>query len=275
MRMIKSNELIKRFIIAFLGIPLILSVSWIGGIVFLIFIDAILTIALLEFYELIKKKGFFPSKVLGIFSALCISWNIYFFKCHGLYMIFILCFICIQVNELFHKRANPLINSAVTIFGILYISLFSFFLLIREGYYSKILSDHVGGSIVILVFITIWISDTSAYFSGKFLGKHLLYKCISPNKTWEGSVVGFLSGVAAAIGLRYLLVDSISFLDSLVIGTIIGIIGQISDLIESMYKRDVGVKDTSNILPGHGGLLDRFDSALLVGPIVYCYLLLF
>ena len=132
-----------------------------------------------------------------------------------------------------------------------------------------------GGWLVLFIFSTIWLCDTAAYLYGAKLGKHKLFKRVNPKKTWEGAIAGFFTGVAAAAGLHYVFVPSLTLFDSVMIGIIVGVMGQISDLIESLFKRDAGVKDASSILPGHGGFLDRFDSPLLVGPFVYIYLVFF
>ena len=178
------------------------------------------------------------------------------------------------VFELFKGRENPLVNSAVTLFGIFYISLFSCFILIREFPVHNNLKYQTGGFIVIMIFSTIWICDTGAYLFGAKFGKHSLFKRVSPKKTWEGAVAGLITGILAAVILGHIFVPRFVLLDNIIIGVIVGTIGQIGDLVESLYKRDYGVKDSSNILPGHGGFLDRFDSPLFVGPAVYLYLIL-
>ena len=267
------NELGKRIAISVIGIPVIVGIIMIGKIPFLILIDVILVMALWELYGLAEKKGFSPSKFLGIASALTISWNLYFYRGQWLGEILFLMFFLILTTELFKGKDHSLANSAITLFGILYVSLFSSFLLIRELPLRTGMPYRIGGWIVIFIFATIWICDTAAYFLGSRLGRHPLFKRVSPKKTWEGAIGGFIIGIGAAIGLRSLFVSSLSVVDSIVIGIIVGVVGQISDLVESLYKRDSGLKDSSNILPGHGGILDRFDSPLLVGPIVYFYLI--
>jgi phosphatidate cytidylyltransferase len=125
---------------------------------------------------------------------------------------------------------------------------------------------------IITIFATIWICDTAAYFGGKFLGKHKLFERVSPNKTWEGAIAGFLFAIAAAVVAKYTLLDYFTMQDAIVLGVIVGIFGQLGDLVESLLKRDAGIKDSSSLIPGHGGVLDRFDSLLFVSPLVYLYL---
>jgi len=274
MKHIRYGELGKRVGVAAITIPLIFGVILWGRAAFLVLVDIILVMALWEFYSLAEQKGFFPLKFLGILSVLAISSTLYIY--HGRWMtelLFVILFVILSL-ELFHGKANALANAAITLFGILYISLFSSLILIRELPARSSLNYRMGGWLVILIFSTIWICDTVAYFYGSRFGKHPLFKRVSPNKTWEGAIAGFVFGIIAAVGLHYIFVPSLSTIDSMMIGVIVGILGQISDLIESLYKRDAGVKDSSNILPGHGGFLDRFDSPILVGPCVYIYLLL-
>ena len=126
---------------------------------------------------------------------------------------------------------------------------------------------------VIFIFFTIWICDSAAYFYGKAFGKRKLFEKISPKKTWEGSAAGFISAVISFSLFAYFLLPEFSSLHAAVIGAIIGVIGQYGDLAVSQFKRDAGVKDSSNILPGHGGILDRFDSALFSFPVILIYLI--
>jgi len=129
-----------------------------------------------------------------------------------------------------------------------------------------------GGFTVVAIFATIWICDTAAYFGGKTFGKHKLFVKVSPNKTWEGAVFGFIFSVLTMLAAKILVIDYLSYQHAIVIGALVGIFGQIGDLIESRFKRDSGVKDSSSIIPGHGGVYDRFDSLIYVSPIVYLYI---
>ena len=129
-----------------------------------------------------------------------------------------------------------------------------------------------GGYTVIAIFASIWMCDTAAYFGGSSFGKHLLFERVSPKKTWEGAVFGFIFSVLTMITAKILLLGYLAFQHALVLGVLIGIFGQVGDLIESRLKRDVGVKDSSTLIPGHGGLYDRFDSLVYISPIVYLYI---
>jgi len=129
-----------------------------------------------------------------------------------------------------------------------------------------------GGYTVVAVLATIWICDTAAFHAGTAMGRHKLFPRVSPNKSWEGTIFGFVFAIAAAIAAKYIVLEYMSLRDALVMGVVVGIFGQLGDLVESLMKRDAGVKDSSNLLPGHGGVFDRFDSLLFVAPILYLYL---
>jgi phosphatidate cytidylyltransferase len=122
--------------------------------------------------------------------------------------------------------------------------------------------------------ILVWVSDSFAFFGGKLFGRHKLAERISPKKTWEGSIIGFVVTIIAGVVLWNLVYPQISLIHFLAVTIIVGVFAQIGDLFESHLKRSVEVKDSSNIIPGHGGVLDRFDSLLFSVPALYIYLYL-
>jgi phosphatidate cytidylyltransferase len=199
----------------------------------------------------------------------------------------------LSLVELFRNEGSPVLNLSATLFGLLYISLFFGTLIgIRElfvpldfpmlRYFTSESSftdpetvDRVyrwGGYTVISVLATIWICDSAAFHVGSAIGRHKLYPRVSPNKSWEGAIAGFVSAIAAAVAAKYLLLGFLTTGSAIVIGAIVGLFGQLGDLVESLFKRDAGIKDSSGLIPGHGGVFDRFDSLLLVAPLVYLYL---
>lgn len=130
-----------------------------------------------------------------------------------------------------------------------------------------------GGDVVLLILLLAWIGDTGAYFAGRFLGKSKLYPEVSPKKTWAGAFGGLAGSLAAAAVMKVLrFEEQVSWLDVVLIAIPGGILGQLGDLVESLVKRSVGVKDSGALLPGHGGMLDRIDAVLFIGPYVYLYL---
>jgi phosphatidate cytidylyltransferase len=171
------------------------------------------------------------------------------------------------------QPVNAVLGLGVAFLGIVYVPLLSSFLLLVRGLPDGMAgSSAFGGKWLILLFATIWSCDTAAYFVGKSLGKHKLAPVISPNKTIEGAVGGIIGGFAAAYLCQGTFFREALPKDALVVGMVVGVIGQLGDLVESMLKRDAQVKDSSAIIPGHGGVLDRFDSLLFTLPCIYYYL---
>ncbi len=195
--------------------------------------------------------------------------------------------------ELFRGRASALTNIAVTHMGALYVC-FSFGALVglRELFVpadfpvylhfsstGPAVPDDIaatiyrwGGWTVLTLFASIWACDSGAYFAGRAFGRHKLFERVSPKKTWEGAVAGFVAAVGAFLLMRALVLPYLSVAEALVCGVIVGSFGQLGDLAESLLKRDAGLKDSSTLIPGHGGILDRFDSIMVVAPVLFLYL---
>ncbi len=228
-----------------------------------------------EFYSISRTLGVKPQYVLGMVSAAVMfaaCYVLFFFglsginTCAKLVFTLIPLFTLVFFVELFRKSAAPFTNIAYTVLGIMYVA-FPFSLM--NGVYS------VGGMHLMLsFFILLWANDTFAYLFGITLGKHKLFPSISPKKSWEGYVGGILSVVVFSYILHRAFED-IPLVHMVVVGVIISVTAVLADLVESMLKRSAGVKDSGNIMPGHGGLLDRFDAALLSLPLVFAYIMMF
>lgn len=210
------------------------------------------------------------------------------------FLILVLAFVpTIVLVELFRNKGSALMNTAVTVFGVFYIPLFlGSFIGLRELFVpadfpvflyfdvhgieipAEIVKtiDTWGGYTVIAVFVSIWVCDSAAYFAGRAMGRHKLFPRVSPNKTWEGAVAGFAGAVAAFLIARELALPYMTMANAIVCGCIVGVFGQLGDMVESLLKRDAGVKDSSALIPGHGGVMDRFDSLILVAPLMFLYL---
>lgn len=265
--MAKGNTF-KRVVVAIITIPAILALCYFGNIPFLIFI---LGIGLISFYEYSKftmKKGNSPQLIIGSFAVMSIILNSYY-SFVDFYDLMISFVILLAMVELFRNKGSAIYNMGATLLGVLYIGLFaSSILSVREYFFEY---TH-GAYLIISILITIWVCDSAAYFGGLSLGKHKLFPRVSPNKSWEGALFGFVFSIIAMLILKPIILDFLSWSDVILIGLIVGTIGQLGDLIESLLKRDAGVKDSSNIIPGHGGIFDRFDSLLFAAPAVYIYL---
>ncbi|MCL3781741.1 phosphatidate cytidylyltransferase [Prolixibacteraceae bacterium JC049] len=246
---------------------------YLSYISFFILFLGILILALHEFYRLSEKTGATPNKTWGIIAATYI-FSSFFLERSGvlpakvtLGLIPLVFFIFIA--ELYRKKENPFQNIAFTILGLvivgLPITLFNFFVFpdySKGEYFPYFLFG---------LFIIQWASDTGAYVFGVSFGKHRLFERISPKKSWEGSI----GGTATALGTAWLLsrvIPEVELIHWLVVGVITVVMGTFGDLVESLYKRSIDVKDSGSILPGHGGMLDRFDSIFFAAPAVFVYL---
>lgn len=266
-----KKELGKRIAVSVLGIPVIFFATVFSPWTFLAMMCILLTLGMIEFYRLFTAKGFYP-----IFWIALLFINLFAFLLLSLqFSIFLvalfLSFIAVLLVELFRNKPNPVMNISVTLLGLLYMLLLATLLVLRVNPWLPGVSLSAKGYLILWIFSIIWICDTGAYFVGSLIGRHPLYPRVSPKKSWEGSLGGFLFSIVAAIFIGAWFVPFLPVRERIFIGMIVGIFGQISDLIESLFKRDSGVKDSSQLLPGHGGILDRFDSPLLVSPIVCLY----
>ena len=221
--------------------------------------------ALYEFYKAIKIKGFKPISIVGY--ILLISYYLVNNNFESImYILIIGTFILLIVPVMNFKYT--FVDVSLTILGFIYTGiLFSFVYLVNE----KVNGEYL----VWLIFIGSWLSDTAAFYSGKFFGKHKLCPKVSPKKTIEGSIGGMLgatifSGIFGIIVNNY--VGIMSIYHYFLIGALCGIVGQFGDLVASSIKRYVEIKDYSNLIPGHGGILDRFDSVIFSCTAIYYYL---
>jgi phosphatidate cytidylyltransferase len=208
-------------------------------------------------------------------------------------ILFLIAVPVMMVAELRRNRGSALLNLSVTVFGVAYISLFFGSLIgLRELFIPEdfpifrnfqltgiAVPDEVaarvyrwGGYTVLVVFASIWVCDSAAYFAGRAFGRHKLFERVSPKKTWEGAIAGFAGAVVAFAAGKYLALPYMSLAEAILCGVIVGVFGQLGDLAESLLKRDAGVKDSSSLIPGHGGILDRFDSLMFVSPLLFFYL---
>ena len=267
------KKLGSRVLVAIFGAPLVIYLILKGGLPFVFLVLLINLVAQFELYKLTEHKGMLPLKILGLIGTVFITLSFYKYGIEKLWIIITLLFYATLLIELFRNKTSATQNIAATTWGIFYPTVFFGFMILLRELPNELGQNYVlGGKWIILMLITIWICDTAAYFIGKTIGKHKLFPRVSPNKTIEGSVAGLVFSFITAYILHLTYIDSISLLHCLIIALIVGTFGQVGDLIESIFKRDAGVKDSSNLLPGHGGMLDRFDAPLFVAPIVYLYL---
>lgn len=253
---------LKRLIIAFIVLPLAyFYITKLPAVYFLFLLIAVAAVAQYEFYSMYRVKGFwkYPCIALG---ALTIS-TMYFSR--DLFTdVFIFSFLVIACMRLFLKRSpeSSLLDIATAVTAIIYIPwLLGYQLYLRRQGYEWI----------IFLYGCVWASDSLAYYIGKGMGRRKLYEEISPNKTVAGAVGSIAGGALGAVILKTVFICSIALplSKAVILGIIIGAVTIIGDLVESMFKREAGVKDSSNIFPGHGGILDKLDGVLFAGPVLY------
>jgi len=261
-----------RVLVSVFAIPVLVLLACFGGVYFLSFVLIIAGISFYEFSVMAKTKGANVNINLGLIAVIFLILNQYRFFLSQYYFLTAF-FIVLLIFELFRNNGSAIQNIGATLLSVFYLGIFSSTLIGIREYYPNIdgLYYH-GGYLIISIFATIWICDSAAFFGGTALGKHKLFPRISPKKSWEGAIFGFVFAILTMILAKNFVLDFLSLKDALVIGFIIGTFGQIGDLAESLLKRDAGVKDSSHIIPGHGGIFDRFDSLLFSSPIIYLYL---
>ncbi|HET7732377.1 MAG TPA: phosphatidate cytidylyltransferase [Paludibacter sp.] len=264
------NNFVKRTLSGALFVALVVGSILLNQYAFASVFALICGWSVREFHKLSNKQkdvsvnlwvGLIGGVLLFASSFLYASgiWRYPVFSAYGFYIVIVL------ISELYRHKSNPLHNWAYFIIGQIFVALpFALlnFILFIDGCQPLVLLS---------VFVTIWVNDTGAYLFGVTFGKHRLFERISPKKSWEG----FFGGAAAALLSGYLfslLIPQINLINWLVFSEIIVIFGTFGDLIESLMKRTVDMKDSGNVIPGHGGLLDRFDSMLLAAPVVFIYL---
>ena len=265
------KEFWKRSISGLLFAVVLMGAILLGPWSFALLFGLFTIFILREFYQLAKHSGISPQKytglVIGGLIFLSTFLNAKGFISVNMTGIYLSMLFLVPAVELFRAKKNGIENIAITIFGIIYISfpfsLFHFFVFPEFP-----LSDRYDPSLLIFLFILIWAYDSGAYIFGVTFGKHKLFERISPKKSWEGLFGGwFLSALIALALNRLFPAYGPGFM--LLIATIITITGTFGDLVESMIKRNIGIKDSGKFLPGHGGLLDRFDSIIFASPFVY------
>jgi phosphatidate cytidylyltransferase len=281
------SNLNQRLLFGVLGAILLLGSVWYSAWSFALFFGAVQMRMLWEFYRMMRHAGYKPAALLGggisvllfagvfglsVFShltdeavpAVAADFQLAGFVLVGIIMLLPILLI---LREMYawpraNQQINPFANVGINLLGLLYVSLPMSFL--NTVAYGPAGYDYRR---VFALLLLVWSSDIGAYAAGKTFGKNKLAPKISPGKTWEGAIGGFLLTLAMGWALGYLLPE-LSVTYRLVVAAVVAVFGPLGDLAESMLKRSVGVKDSGRIMPGHGGLLDRFDAFLFILPVL-------
>ncbi|MCB0397066.1 MAG: phosphatidate cytidylyltransferase [Flavobacteriales bacterium] len=256
--------------IVFLGV--MLGGIYLGPPYLTILLAFIATVGLLEYYKLVRSEHTQPYTWVGVAAGL-LGFLANLIEQPGLYSLYFILPLIAGI-EVFRKSEKPHHNLAHTIFPLVYVIAPFIFILEMGRDISGCDNPNYNPVILYIYFGTIWCYDTMAYICGRFLGRHKLLERVSPKKTWEGAIGGFICGLAVMTLCRQWLPAGLSLVEWLGFAAIVMITGTLGDLSVSVIKRKVGAKDTGTLLPGHGGILDRFDSELLSAGPAFVYLLL-
>jgi phosphatidate cytidylyltransferase len=273
-----KTMLLPRLITAVIGIPLVLLATYWGGIPFLVLTTGIVFLALHEYYMLAAHGGYQSHMKTGIVMGMLLFLSLFLngtsmtalSENQGTVALLSIMLMPIFLVEMLKKQVERSIERlAITFFG-------AFFIPWALGHLLLLRNLRPGGmQYIYFLFIVIWVLDTGAYAIGIKWGKHRLAELISPKKSIEGAVGALVTGIIAAVACRYIFMKTLlTTVEAVYLGALIAIVGQFSDLAESLLKRDVNVKDSAQLLPGHGGMLDRFDSFLFTAPLLYYYLII-
>lgn len=264
------SNLVQRTITGIIFLAVVIGAIVFNRISFFVIFELIIIGAMYEFYALAEKKKFHPQKIYGIVIGASLFAANYFFINNQirleLFLIYIPIVISVFIIELYRKSEYAFVNIGFTLLGILYIAVpFSF------ANYIVYHTDSYQFQLLLGFLILMWSFDTLAYVFGVSFGKHRLFERISPKKSWEG----FIGGLFSNLGMAYLIsliFKDLSFIQWAGLSILISIFGTYGDLVESSFKRNIDEKDSGSLLPGHGGVLDRFDAVLFTLPLFYVYL---
>ena len=273
------QDLRKRLLTAIVLGPLFLAAVAIGGLVFLGAVLALVGLGAWEFFRLAAAKRPRPRTIPGI--GLALLFPVLFYLAPGSPLaipgLVVLGIIGVALAQLLDEDADEALGSvSITVYGAAYVGLlFGHFVLIRE--ISRVVPGMPywwGALLVGLTVVLAWLNDSAAYVVGRRWGRHKLIPRVSPGKTIEGAVGALVVTMLIAVGVVLAAGSRMPLLvpaDALAIGALVAVAGPVGDLVESAFKRDAGVKDASDLIPGHGGVLDRFDSLMAVAPAVWYY----
>lgn len=269
----QDNSLRQRLIVIDILLPITLLIAFLGGWVFFAFVTLALLLAGWELWRLFKNGGYSPSLAVILCSILALTLTRQFLGFEYSHLILsgvLLCAMAVHLVEQQHGSKTSAVDFMITVGASLYLGWIG-------SYALSIRSMPLGLYWSLLVFPAVSLSDTGGYIFGRLFGKHKMADKVSPNKTWEGYAGGILMGTLCTWGigaLFHLVAPEITAIDGLLIGLIMALVTPLGDFGESMLKRQFNVKDSSHILPGHGGIFDRIDSSLWAAAIGYALILL-
>lgn len=266
-------NLIKRVLVGAALIPVVLLFVHFGGFAFTFFVSLIALVGYIEFAMMMRGAGKNASLFAGSLGCfvLCFGFGFGVETSAAILSLVVVVIICEGLVRCSQQEYGGAVSASV--FGVIYTGwLLGHFIMLRNprGNLEYRFGD-ISASLVYLLLAAVWSYDTVAYVVGKIFGRHRIFTRISPSKTLEGTLGGIGGCIVALLISRASFAKYLQLKEGILLAILLGVVAQIGDLIESMIKRTSQVKDSSHLLPGHGGILDRFDSLLLTGPLVYYY----
>jgi phosphatidate cytidylyltransferase len=294
--------MLKRLLTGAIFVTVLISSILLGSITYYLLFSVIVILSMIEFYSFSKHTSAKPQMWLGVFTGwLFFTFNYLYavdFIQLRYFVIFIPIFILFMINELYLYHKRPLTSLAFSFLGIIYVAvpfaMLNYFVFRSGVNISEVdvtigTEDIINNSVDYMNFlnpnktvfytpyfllgflILIWIYDTFAYLVGIAIGKHRLFERVSPKKSWEGAIGGAVSTIGISLLFPFFF-PTILWYQWMILAGLIVIFSTYGDLVESLFKRSLQIKDSGSMLPGHGGMLDRFDSVLIAAPIVFVYL---
>lgn len=271
----KKSGTLVRVLTALVLVPLTLALIWTPVLhpLFTLFVTLLAAVGLHEFYSLCRAKGVSAELGTGVVVGSLVVLSAEFDNAAATAMLLFFAFVVLAWMHLLRKN-HTLTGLSGSVFGLIYVGWFSSFFVLLHGV------PILGPGLVTLLIIAVALADTGAYFVGRQFGKHKLAPSVSPNKTVEGAVGGVVCAAAGMAGVYFMRehFDWVAYpawplWRYVVTAVLLALLSQIGDLTESMLKRDAGVKDSGELFPGHGGVLDRCDGFLFTAPMLYCLMM--
>lgn len=264
-----ASNAVLRVLTALVGTPIALGLAYLGGWPFALLLLACAVLAQQELYGLLERSGVHPYRIAGALLGALVAVRALVPLAVPLAVVGGV--MLILAGPFRRHRGSMLNNLAATALGVFYPVVFLTYLLdLRQG--GPALTNFDAFALTLSLFLLIWTTDTFAYVTGRALGRRPLAPIISPKKTWEGAIGGAVAALILAAVLKGLLLGFLAWPHVVALALICGVVSQLGDLAESQIKRSVGAKDSGTLLPGHGGMLDRFDAMTVAAPLVYLYL---
>jgi phosphatidate cytidylyltransferase len=264
------KNLATRVLIAIIAIPILVNIVLFGRFVLVGFVSLLTVLGFYEFLRMTQTRiRIFPQIILFVWLPAS-NWLVYLYGEPMLLYSLLIGFAITTFSAIFRKDVALSSTRVVyTVFAVVYLSLFNFLILIREFDVLRSLNYRDAGVWIVFAFAVIWVCDTAAYFVGSAIGRKRMSPVVSPKKSWEGFDAGLVFGTLTGLIFSQIALREVSNEQMVLAAFAISLVGQFGDLVESVFKRRFGVKDSSTIIPGHGGVLDRFDSLLFALPVLY------